>query len=86
MTTAEPLRYPPGDNAHRPFPHDLGCGIGPTMNGVLVVDGCGYCSPELTRLVDYYGADMVRKACQSLRVRPTRQNTAALRDHLEVTL
>jgi hypothetical protein len=80
------LRYPAGDNGHRPHRQNLIMQVGPTMRDVLVVGGCGYCSPELSRLVDYYGAELVRKACDSLRARPIRQNMQRLKDWLEATL
>ena len=83
---AEPLRYPPGDAAHRPHRHDLGKAIGPQMQDFLIVDGCGYSSPELMRLVDYYGEETVRKACAALAVRPIRQNVEKIKEWLEVLL
>jgi len=83
---SNPLRYPVGDNGHRPFPHDMmprGGRIGPEISDHLQVCGCGYWSPELSLLMrDFNRADIVR-ACDTLNVRPTRQNVAALRKHLD---
>jgi hypothetical protein len=77
--TAAPLRYPAGDNAHRPFPHDLGRGMG----GFMAYMGCGYRSHELGRLIADFGEGRVKAACDRMRCRPIRSNAERLRAALE---
>jgi len=81
-----PLRYPVGDNRHRPFPHGMRFGqvkVGPEISDHLMVCGCGYWSAELSGLMRDFNRAQVVQACDELNVRPTRQNVALLRRHLE---
>jgi hypothetical protein len=78
--SAAGLRYPPGDNGHRPFPSDM---LTPGICEPFVLNGKGWASPELSALCRDFGHAQVRSACAALDLDPRRQNVAALRAHLE---
>ena len=76
--TAKPLRH--HDQAHRPFPPSA---WRPCATDVLILDGQGWCSPELTALMADFGVAAVTAACRRLDLDARRQNIPALRAHLE---
>jgi hypothetical protein len=76
--TAEALRYPPGDQAHRPHPHNW---LKPA--DVFRLNGRGWWSPELSDLLNLVGEDGVRRACEATGLDARRQSVPALRAWLE---
>jgi len=68
------------DQAHRPFPPSA---WRPQVTEVFLLNGKGWCSPELTELLRDFGRAQVLDACNHIDIDARRTNVPRLRSYLE---